>query len=513
LRDLAFIPEPKLLFGLDQQLEDPRDGLRIFGPFDSGAVHGIRWAAIGTPDGLMRFKRWVAALQRPMSSSDDEQSRLFRPPFPGFEAAYGIPFPAAPVEQIAIDSAELSQTLRYEDQHDRVHATVDLFAKKIIEALKEEEARPDIWFVVIPDEVYKYCRPRSTVEFDARIQRSLLVSARFGKKIAFAPTLFEDLNIASKPYEYEPHFHNQLKAKLLAHKIPTQIIRESTIAPNDFLNDFGYPRRRVDEPSTIAWNISNASFYKAAGKPWKLASVRPGVCYLGLVFKRGERSGDVRNACCAAQMFLDSGDGVVFRGAVGPWYSPTDRTFHLKRDAAKELIELAIATYGKLNASTKPDASPLVPSELFVHGKIAFDDEEWAGMLEAAGTKTKVVGVKIQRRLGLKLYTRRNYPVLRGIAHVYHPTAANLWTVGFIPRLQSYIGKELPNPLTVEVCRGECDLEIVLKDIMSLTKLNFNSCIFADGQPVTLRFADAVGEILTAGPPPNSAPLPFKYYI
>src|SRR5579872_6088418 len=177
LRDLAFISEPKLLFGLGQQLEDPRDGLRFFGPFDSGGLHGIRWASIGTPDGLARFKRWVVTLQRPMSSTEDELALLFRPPFPGFEAAFGIPFRPHPVEEIAIDPGDLAQTLRYADQYDRVNATVDLFASKIIEALREKEVRPDIWFVVIPEDVYKYCRPRSTVEAGARIHRNLAVSA------------------------------------------------------------------------------------------------------------------------------------------------------------------------------------------------------------------------------------------------------------------------------------------------------------------------------------------------
>jgi hypothetical protein len=35
---------------------------------------------------------------------------------------------------------------------------------------------------------------------------------------------------------------------------------------------------------------------------------------------------------------------------------------------------------------------------------------------------------------------------------------------------------------------------------MALTKLNYNARKFASRQPVTLRFADAVGEMLTAGP-------------
>jgi hypothetical protein len=48
---------------------------------------------------------------------------------------------------------------------------------------------------------------------------------------------------------------------------------------------------------------------------------------------------------------------------------------------------------------------------------------------------------------------------------------------------------------------------------MALTKLNFNSAAFSDGLPVTLRFADLVGEILTPGPTEMKTPLPFKFYI
>jgi hypothetical protein len=68
--------------------------------------------------------------------------------------------------------------------------------------------------------------------------------------------------------------------------------------------------------------------------------------------------------------------------------------------------------------------------------------------------------------------------------------------------------------LRIDIVRGEADLLTVMKDVMALTKLNFNACIYGDGLPVTLRFANAVGEILTAGPSGNSTPpLPFKHYI
>ena len=77
-----------------------------------------------------------------------------------------------------------------------------------------------------------------------------------------------------------------------------------------------------------AWTISTAAYYKAGGKPWKLGDIRPGVCYLGLVYKKIEKSKNPKNACCAAQMFLDNGDGTVFKGEVGPWYNPEKGEYH-----------------------------------------------------------------------------------------------------------------------------------------------------------------------------------------
>lgn len=52
------------------------------------------------------------------------------------------------------------------------------------------------------------------------------------------------------------------------------------------------------------------------------------------------------HACCAAQMFLNEGDGVVFRGANGPWKTG-DYDYHLKAPAAKNLLTLVLNTYAE----------------------------------------------------------------------------------------------------------------------------------------------------------------------
>src|SRR5262249_40727358 len=127
--------------------------------------------------------------------------------------------------------------------------------------------------------------------------------------------------------------------------------------------------------------------------------------------------------------------------------------------------------------------------------------------------RTNIVGVRIRDDSNLKIFRKGRHAVLRGISYVRDERTAFLWTRGFIPRLQTYPGRGVPNPLLIDVCRGRADINVVLTDILALTKLNYNACIFADGLPVTLKFADAVGEILTAGPVEEIPPLPFKHYI
>ena len=55
---------------------------------------------------------------------------------------------------------------------------------------------------------------------------------------------------------------------------------------------------------------------------------------------------------------------------------------------------------------------------------------------------------------------------------------------------------------------------MVIWDVLNLTDLNFNDRICGDGLTVTLRFADAVGEVLTAVPErKGQPPLPFRQCV
>lgn len=500
---LQHIEEPRLRFRYGQELEHPKDGLFLFCPLDDRANPAeMRIGVIGTQKGLNCFQEWVKRIRRFIPSA--ERDKPHHASWPGFEAVFGTRWPEVPLVELKVSTEALYTSIRLADRHEAIYRTVELFEKPIRRHLRQDEASPDMWFVVIPEEIYRYGRPKSNVPPAERIKGNQPFGRKSGRRILREGSLFPEDRKAAEVYRYDLNFHHQIKARLLDQNVVLQIVRETTLVPPEFL-DNGYPVRKLQDPASVAWNLCTTAFFKASGKPWKLASVRPGVCYVGLVYKMDGTDMAAGNACCGAQMFLDSGDGVVFRGAVGPWYSKKLKEFHLSKEKASELMRLVVDAYRRLHQ--KP------PAELFIHGKTRFDGDEWEGFKSVVPCETNLVGVRIRPTEALKLYRLGEMPVLRGTAYLATKRKGYLWTKGFIPRLGTYPGWEVPNPLLVEIHRGQADIHRVMTDVMGLTKINFNACQFSDGQPVTLRFADAVGEILTAAPVPDLPPLPFRHYI
>lgn len=499
-RNLVPFSEPRLRFGYDQALEDPKDGLLLFGPPE--AASGLQYGVIGTPDGLRQFENWIARIQKGIPADEEVTSSVT---FPGFEAVFRASLPSKARVQLSIDPAVLGNTVKLSDPHQRVFDTVDLFAGPIRRFVKEEDPKIDLWFVVIPEEVWKLCRPQSTLSKREGVLADHHMSHSRAIEILQAPDLFEETNLAAEKHLYENHFHNQLKAKLLKCEAVTQIVRQTTIAPNEFLNARGKPLRKLQDDATIAWNLATAVYYKAGAKPWSLADIRDGVCYIGLVFKRTNNPSDNCEACCGAQMFLHTGEGIVFKGAVGAWGSDKIGEFHLSKDKAAEIVQRCLDSY--TNWHGKP------PQEVFIHGRTRFNPEEVDGFRSVLPKGTTLTGIQITKPNDLKLFREGRRPILRGLALHMNERNAFLWTMGYVPKLGTYPGREVPTPLKVKIVFGETKLDQVLADILALTKLNFNACIFGDGIPVTLRFADDIGEILTAIPEVGSKPLPFRHYI
>lgn len=501
---LYFFDEPKLKFGFEQSAEDCRDGLTLFGPYER-SNGSIKVGVIGTKENTELYNSFVKTLNSPIYTES-----AGRPFFPGFYTVFGRELPSIPEEIIIIDKNDIDEKLKISNLKERTYQVVSLYLDAILKFIKDEEKAIDIWYVLVPNDVLTLCRPKSQ-SGKASFDKKRVEIFNSGQTSLF---IEEDKQLEeySLMYESDSDFHDQLKARALYNHIacPIQVVLESTLRFEPRIHGTQYS----DEMKAhLAWTHSTALYYKLGNLPWKLDDIREGVCYVGLVFKKLQDTVQQKGfACSAAQMFLDSGDGVVFRGNNGPWMSKNEKTFHLNKDSAKSLLSIAVQSYKEKHG--------VYPKELFIHGRTAFTDDEWEGFEEAIqdSNKTQLVGITIKANNNFKMLkdnsdANEKYGILRGLSLIVDEKSGYLWTKGFIPKIQTANHMEVSSPLYIEINRGNSDIKTVMKDILALTKLNYNACIYGDGIPVTLRFSDRIGDILTAIPDVNWAAKPFKFYI
>ena len=497
VEQVLYLDEPNLQFASGQQAFDPHDGLALFGPFSQGQPsHPLTpaYMVIGAPEGVSAMRAWSEAMNRSFAVPEARKHRLW-PPYPGFEVAFGSRWSEQPAAVYELDRTKLLDASRKRDGHERCFAVVEQFMEAFDKARKQD-TKIAVAICVVPDEVRTNCRTESRVAdaTDAGISREQKKSRQRGQK-----ELFEEFD--PEQYKLSPDFRRQLKARTMRYDIPLQIIQESTLRLSDTI-EFG--ERRVTRLSDRMWNLGTALYYKSGGKPWKLNTAREGVCYIGITFRRATQG--PTTACCAAQMFLDSGDGIVFLGEYGPWYSPDNNQFHLTREAAKKLLAGVLKTYSDL------EGRPL--TEVFLHCRSTIGKEEFAGYQDACPPGCKLVGIRVRSDgYGPRLFRDGSMPVIRGTFLKTSEKSGFLYAAGFKPRLGTYDGWETPVPLRIDIQHGEAPIELVATDILGLTKLNYNACKLGDSQPVTVGFSDAVGEILISNPTVTDRRPNFKFYI
>ncbi len=526
LNNIKHFEDPPLVFGGGNEAIDPRDGLVLFGPYEkwgkkeSFNAYTISAGVIGTREALTKFKTFVQEIKSPIISQKRNKkgvkvsNEVQRPSFPGFETIFNIVWPSIPEMEIEIKPIELESILKQEKKRKiRTNKVVDLYLDKIFKSATKEDTHVNIWFVLVPKTVYDNCRSKkgsgtefkkSTIQFLEKIRSG--EPALFSEKEMYGEEL-------SKMFETSSDFHHLIKAKANQRKLeaPIQIMVEPKLEFRDIESNIPYGD---DMKAFMAWSISTTLYYKLGKKPWKLAAIRKGVCYLGLVFKKlpGKEKGEM--ICSGAQLFLSDGDGTVFRGNDGLWLNEKTKEHHLDFNEAYHLLSLALVDYHESNNGAYPE-------ELFIHGRAVYNDDEWNGFEKAVRDKnaaTRLIGIVIKDNAPIKLFRdveneKSDYGVLRGIATIINDKQAYLFTRGFIPRLNTSSSMETPNPLYIEIARGVADIDTVLKDVLALTKLNYNSCIYGDGKPVTLRFSDNIGSILTATDNLKEERRQFRFYI
>jgi hypothetical protein len=505
--ECLFLEEPDLVFGYEGEDKDPRMGIKRFGPYFSRSEgvpspSQVRVGIVGSGETITLTKQLLSMIQREIKSN--ESNRWLYPDFPGFSSNTKLKSEILNADRwnISLTQFEIDGILKVIDANERIAAASQLIVEKL-KAIALEEDHPNVVICSLPWVIEEYCgiskrtrgakRPRFT-----ELERVL--SELRGKNQSFLQDWGFDFAEEGSEPNIDYDLHNSIKGKSMSVGIPTQVLRESTLKSILEYPNSTFPSRQ--NPATFAWNFSMGLYYKANGRPWRLAKLVPGTCYVGVSFYRNLRNPNLNVESSMAQIFTHSGEGFVLRGT-DVVIDEESKEPRLTADQSEHLIRDVIDKYtAKVHTG---------PSRFVVHKTSRFNEEEKTGLRKGIGTIPTDL-VAISRSTPIRFLRTGEYPVLRGTLILITSKEYLLYTGGYIPRIRTYPGHRVPEPLHI-VHEGDSDARTVCNEILGLTKLNWNTTAFSTYNPITLEFADRVGKILSELPEDSPTQDHYRFYM
>ena len=501
---VSLLEEPDLIFGEGQPESDPKVGLYNFGPYsvadDARHPQRIRLGITGSGSTVGDCKAWLSRIRSSIEPVARSRKQVTR--FPGFSddaGRFNCAFAVDPACVRELPKNEIEAVTETLDRRRAFEMGLELVLGQV--RLVAEDHHPDVIVVALPQRLYDVCRavggPRDK-SARARLtpaEKALQRLARKQKQSSQA-LLFEDLyRVDAEEQLVYRNFRRALKARVMQWGVPIQIMR-----PSSFFDESGHRtladkisalrRQAVQEPATRAWNFCSAMYFKANGVPWRLAGIRPGTCFVGISFFRHDTVASPHMHTSVGQVFTDQGDALVIRGDRFEWDVAKRGSPHLSRTHAKQLVETVVQMYE--NHVHAP------PTRLVIHKSSRYADDERAGFIEGIrSSKVAYYDLVALYSRGVRLFREGTYPPVRGTLVRLPEGGELLYTMGYIPQLDTYPKGHVPRPLEIIERIGDSDLRTVAEEILGLSKLNWNSADFAGTYPITLRFSRRVGDVLT----------------
>lgn len=503
-----FVAEPKLVFGGRQEEDDPKTGLARYGPYryedEEIPLERAAVGIVGNRIGIGLAQEIIEMLEKPLPSYHGDNRWLY-PEYIGMNKGtrFQCGISTSKIWNALIsDDFELAKIINIRNSNERISYASNLYADKV-RKIAENDDKPAVVICVLPEVVEKYCGI-SELTRNAKIARATAAEIHAKEMKDKGQTFWDEWGIdvgdddggAEKSYD----FRNALKGKAMQHGIPTQILHETTC--RQILEYDSRDRHEKQDPCSFAWNFSTALFYKANGKPWRLAKLPGDTCYVGVSFFRDKLCPVDNLQTSMAQIFTHTGEGLVLRGEDVRVDEHT-REPHMTREQAAALLTRAISKYIQKSGQT--------PARVVIHKTTSFADEEKVGF-NSSIAKTPVlrkdfVTVGIPPG-GIVFLRAGRFPVLRGTIIRLGDSRFLLYGSGFTPRIRTYPGHRIPRPLDIRH-EGDSSPQEIAREILGLTKLNWNTASFSTHLPITVTFAQKVGKILSEHPP--QAPLQDHY--
>jgi hypothetical protein len=152
------------------------------------------------------------------------------------------------------------------------------------------------------------------------------------------------------------------------------------------------------------------------------------------------------------------------------------------------------------------------PSRVIVHKTSRYQQEEEVGFRESLLADVAACELVWFTPTGFRLLRRGMHEPWRGTLCTVGDNQHYLFTTGFIPTWDEYPGPHIPAPLQIGVV-GETDIKERAREILALTKMNWNNADGMARHPITISFARKVGTIMTEMPD-DAVPNPlYRFYM
>jgi hypothetical protein len=479
---LQLIEEPDLAFYQNKLHVDIRAGISTFGAFDKGSAAvpvPIRIGVIGTTATVDGVRDWLEHCKNGVPS-DEQKLKALRPDFPGMTSqVFGTSLELSDAATRTITRHELTTALARPDPLQHIVGVFMDHARDLA-----EKSGLHVLVVAPPQEVFAL----------GDIPRSSTVDPPIDETQEPAPE-----------QEAAPHstlnFHDLFKAQAIELRLPCQLSRPDTYGSPAVGRTRG---RRLQDKATTAWNFHTALYYKAGGVPWRLArqSAVLTTCYVGVSFFRSV-AGD-RLMTSVAQVFDERGEGLIMQGGSAS-YDKDDRTPHLSKEDAQELLANGLATYRREHKT--------MPARVVMHKTSYFNADEKKGFkLAAEIEKLEVLDLVSVRRSGARVLRAGDSPMVRGTAMLFDGKSGIVYLKGTVPYFKVYPGAYIPRALEFVCEDGESGASEIARELVGLSKLNFNNTQFDSGDPITVRAARRVGDILKRVPAGKKINSRFRYF-
>lgn len=330
-------------------------------------------------------------------------------------------------------------------------------------------------------------KPDEFLEFMKRgIQYYSERSLDFDVLIIYIPKCFLNFRTATT---ISPDFnlHDALKLYATEKGIKLQLIEEKSIVSYD--------------PCKVMWGLSTSLYTKATGVLWHPKAIQNDTAYIGISYAFSKEKG-ICIGC--SQLFDSTGTGIrmVLRKINNPIFFGKSNPFMREEDARAMMTELREQYYHSAPVNSL--------KRIVIHKTTPFIREEISGIMQAfRGIDVELIQIQEYCpwrgiRFGAKPAKQaEKFAVKRGLVVKVARDSFLLWTHGCVIHpdisgaLNYYKGSRgIPAPLLIRRYAGKVSGDILAREILMLTKMNWNSGdSLYKTLPVTLDFAKVLARM------------------